>query len=91
MNGTRHLKEVQRDKKEVLPQKVPSRYRISPLGMSSKMISDEINRRGGDTEFFENREDLKARIDELIKPGDIILILGPEDIRTLGDELCPEK
>ena len=28
---------------------------------------------------------------ELIKPGDIILILGPEDIRTLGDELCPEK
>ena len=29
VNGTRHLKEVQRDKKEVLPQKVPSRYRIS--------------------------------------------------------------
>jgi UDP-N-acetylmuramate--alanine ligase len=61
------------------------------LGMSSKMISDEINRRGGDTEFFENREDLKARIDELIKPGDIILILGPEDIRELGDELCPQN
>ena len=29
VNGTRHLKEVQRDKKDVLPQKVPSRYRIS--------------------------------------------------------------
>ena len=53
------------------------------------MISDEINKRGGDAEFYENREDLKKRIDELIKPGDIILILGPEDIRTLGDELCP--
>ena len=61
------------------------------LGMSSKMISDEINKRGGDAEFFENREELKKRIDELIKPGDIILILGPEDIRSLGDELCPEK
>ena len=29
VNGTRHLKEVQRDNKETLPQKVPSRYRIS--------------------------------------------------------------
>ena len=59
------------------------------LGMSSKLIADEINKRNGDAEFFENREDLKKRIDELIRPGDIILILGPEDIRTLGDELCP--
>ena len=59
--------------------------------MSSRLISEEINKRGGDTEFYEDREELKKRIDELIKPGDIILILGPEDIRSLGDELCPEK
>ena len=29
INGTRHLKEVQRDNKQVLPQKLPNRYRIS--------------------------------------------------------------
>ena len=29
VNGTRHLREVQKDHKETLPQKVPSRYRIS--------------------------------------------------------------
>lgn len=29
VNGTRHLKEVQRDNKAVLPQKLPNRYRIS--------------------------------------------------------------
>ncbi len=29
VNGTRHLKEVQRNNRTVLPQKVPSRYRIS--------------------------------------------------------------
>ena len=29
VNGTRHLKEVQQGKKEILPQKVPNRYRIS--------------------------------------------------------------
>lgn len=29
VNGTRHLKEVQAKRKDVLPQKMPSRYRIS--------------------------------------------------------------
>ncbi len=75
--------------KKVLFAEIFSDRESDTLGMSSRMIADEINKRGGDAEFFENREDLKKRIDELIRPGDIILILGPEDIRTLGDELCP--
>ena len=29
VNGTRHLKEVQRNSRQILPQKLPSRYRIS--------------------------------------------------------------
>lgn len=29
INGDRHLREVQRDRKELLPQKLPNRYRIS--------------------------------------------------------------
>ena len=29
VNGNRHLKEIQRDSKAVLPQKLPNRYRIS--------------------------------------------------------------
>ena len=29
VNAQRHLEEVQRDKKEILPQKIPSKYRIS--------------------------------------------------------------
>ena len=29
VNGTRHLKEVQRNNKTILPQKLPNRYRIS--------------------------------------------------------------
>ena len=77
--------------KKVLFAEIFSDRESDTLGMSSRLISEEINKRGGDTEFFEDREELKKRIDELIKPGDIILILGPEDIRSLGDELCPEK
>ena len=61
------------------------------LGISSKDIADEINRRGGDAEFFADKMDIIPRIDELIKPCDIILILGPEDIRELGDILCSEE
>ena len=60
-------------------------------GMSSKLISDEINKRGGSSEFFANKKDLIRRLDEIIEPGDMILILGPEDIRELGDELCNGK
>ena len=77
--------------KKVLFSEIFSDREINMHDISSKDISDEINKRGGDSEFYEDREELKKRIDELIKPGDIILILGPEDIRTLGDELCPEK
>ena len=58
--------------------------------ISSRNIADEINRRGGDAEFFADKEELKKRIDELAGEGDMILILGPEDIRELGNELCPE-
>ena len=75
--------------KKVLFAEIFSDREINTHEISSKDISDEINKRGGDAEFFEDREELKNRIDELINPGDIILILGPEDIRTLGDELCP--
>lgn len=57
--------------------------------VSSKNIADEINKRGGNAEFFADKKDLVRRIDELVQPGDMILILGPEDIRELGNELCP--
>lgn len=76
--------------RKVLFAEIFSDRETDTLGISSRDIKDEINRRGGDAEFYEDREELKARIDELIEPGDIILILGPEDIRTLGDTLCPK-
>ncbi len=75
--------------KKVLFSEIFSDREINTHEISSRDISDEINKRGGDAEFYEDKEELKKRIDELIHPGDIILILGPEDIRKLGDELCP--
>ena len=77
--------------RKVLFAEIFSDREINTHEISSKDIADEINKRGGDAEFYEDRAQLKARIDELIAPGDIILILGPEDIRALGDELCPKN
>ena len=73
--------------RKILFAEIFSDREINTGEISSKDIADEINRRGGDAEFYGDKEDLKKRIDELIEPGDLILILGPEDIRHLGDEL----
>ena len=77
--------------KKVLFGEVYSDREDTDYGVSSKDISDEINRRGGDAEFYSNKMDIIPRIDALVKPGDIILILGPEDIRELGDELVKKE
>ena len=61
---------------------------INPGDISSKDISDEINRRGGHAEFFESKDAIVERLSSCVKEGDMILILGPEDIRSLGDRLA---
>lgn len=64
---------------------------INTHEISSLDISNEINKRGGDSEFFEKKEDIIERLDELVGQDDLILILGPEDIRELGDELVKKE
>ena len=46
INGQRHLKEVQADKKQILPQKVPSRYRIS-LHVDDESVICSLGRQYG--------------------------------------------
>ena len=58
VNGNRHLKEVQRDNKETLPQKLPSRYRIS-LHIDDEAIVCTLGR-----QFGYNVYQLEAQDDE---------------------------
>lgn len=46
INGQRHLKEVQAGKKQILPQKVPSRYRIS-LHVDDESVICSLGRQYG--------------------------------------------
>ena len=77
--------------KKVLFAEIFSDREVNMHDISSKDICDAINAKGGDAEFYEVKEDIIPRLDELVKDGDLILILGPEDVRSLGDVLCGEK
>ncbi|MCR5303484.1 MAG: HAD family hydrolase [Lachnospiraceae bacterium] len=56
VNGTRHLKEVQQGHKETLPQKLPSRYRIS-LHIDDEAIVCTLGRQYGYNVFQLEAED----------------------------------
>ena len=60
---------------------------INPGTISSSMLADKINKLGGKAEFFADKKDIIRRLDELVSEGDLILVLGPEDIRALADDL----
>jgi UDP-N-acetylmuramate--alanine ligase len=59
--------------------------------ISSSMLADRINELGGNAEFIPDFQHIQARLDQLVNPGDLILVLGPEDIRSLADHLTGRK
>ena len=56
VNGERHLKEVQRDRKETLPQKLPNRYRIS-LHVDDEAVIASWGRQFGFNTYLLNAQD----------------------------------
>lgn len=60
---------------------------VNPGTISSSMLADQINREGGHAEFFPDKKDIIRRLNELVSENDLILVLGPEDIRELANEL----
>ncbi|MDD2374651.1 MAG: UDP-N-acetylmuramate--L-alanine ligase [Eubacteriales bacterium] len=59
--------------------------------ISSADIADEINRQGGNAVFCDDFTVIRQKLDEIVQPDDIILVLGPEDIRSLADQLTGRK
>lgn len=60
---------------------------INPGTISSSMLADKINELGGHAEFFADKKDIIPRLNDLVSEGDLILVLGPEDIRELADDM----
>ena len=57
VNGNRHLKEVQKDNKTILPQKIPSRYRISLHIDDEEIICSYGREYGFDTYQLDAQDD----------------------------------
>lgn len=76
VNGTRHLKEVQRDSATTLPQKLPSRYRIS-LHIDDETIVCSLGRQYGYNAYQLNAQDdewgekIIARADEIRRMNEL--------------------
>ena len=70
VNGQRHLEEVQRDRKQILPQKVPSMYRIS-LHVDDESVICSLGRQYGfeayqlEAEDDDWKEKVIARAEEI--------------------------
>ena len=72
---------------EVFFDEIFSDREVNPGDISSKDIADEINKRGGNAIFFNSKDEIVSKLSEVVSKDDMILILGPEDIRALGDRL----
>ncbi len=70
VNASRHLKEVQRDRPEKLPQKLPSRYRIS-LHIDDEAIVCSMGRQYGYNVYQLNAQDDDWK-DKIIAQAEII-------------------
>jgi len=75
----------------VLLAEIFSDREINPGDISSSMLAARINELGGHAEFIPDFKNIQARLDQLVNPGDLILVLGPEDIRSLADQLTGRK
>lgn len=63
---------------------------VNPGDISSSLLADKINELGGEAEFFTDKKDIAQRLSTLVSTDDIILFLGPEDIRDMADLLIEE-
>jgi UDP-N-acetylmuramate--alanine ligase len=55
--------------------------------ISSRNIAEEINRSGGKADFFKTFDEIVTKLDSMVGEGDLILFLGPEEIRGLADKI----
>jgi UDP-N-acetylmuramate-alanine ligase len=60
---------------------------VDPGTISSSMLAEAINKQGGHAEYYADKKDILERLNSLVGKDDLVLFLGPEDIRSLADSL----
>lgn len=62
-----------------------------PGDMSSRMLADRINQLGGRADFARDFDEIKYLLDSVVEADDLILVLGPEEIRGFADWLIAKE
>jgi UDP-N-acetylmuramate--alanine ligase len=59
----------------------------NPGDISSRHLAERINALGGRAEFADSFTAIREKLDKKVRPGDLVLVLGPENIRGFADQL----
>ena len=76
-----------KDSELVIFSEIYSDREVNPGDISSRDIADRIRDLGGNAIFAEDFQQIRSTLDEIVQPEDLILVLGPENIREFADQL----
>lgn len=57
------------------------------LGMSSALLCDEINKRGGNCKYFRTFSDIENYLLQTLVPDDLLITMGAGDVVKIGENL----
>lgn len=60
-------------------------------GMSAKLLADAMQKRGTVSGFYTSYEEIRNRLQQLCAENDLVLFLGPEEVRSFADRLVREE
>ncbi len=80
-----------KDSEQIIFAEIYSDREIDPGDISSRMLVDRINQLGGRAWFGRDLPAIKDWLSHRAGPGDLILVMGPENIRNFADSLTGRK
>lgn len=83
--------DVFKNREEVIFYKIYSSRESDNLGMSAECFVEDINSRGRLAHAANSLAEIHALLDNRVTEEDIILFLGPEDIREVSQHFCQSE
>lgn len=83
--------DVFRDYEEVIFYKIYSSREKDNLGMTAERFVEDINSRGRKAYACNTPEELLTFLTDRVDPKDLLLFLGPEDIREVSHQICQSE
>jgi UDP-N-acetylmuramate--alanine ligase len=68
----------------------PARERPIP-GVTGEMVARAAGRAGGECEWVPDRETLLARLEDMVRPGDVLITLGAGDVTEVGRQFVRRR